>query len=105
MAIIDGLLADLAAEGDDLDRVVSGIGHDQWQLATPAPGWTIAHQIVHLASSDRLATLAATGSRSVGAGPAGLTGSAELTAWRDTDTMRAIRKLRMCLSTALVQVF
>lgn len=60
MAIIDEVLADLRAEGDDLDRVVSGIGEDQWRLATPAPGWTIAHQIGHLASSDRLATLAAT---------------------------------------------
>jgi enediyne biosynthesis protein E11 len=58
--IIDEILADLAAEGDDLDRLVSGIGPDQWRLATPAPGWTIAHQVGHLASSDRLATLAAT---------------------------------------------
>lgn len=60
MAIIDEVLADLGAEGDDLDRLVSGIGEDQWRLATPAPGWTIAHQIGHLASTDRLATLAAT---------------------------------------------
>jgi enediyne biosynthesis protein E11 len=60
VAIIDEVLADLAAEGDDLDRVVSGIGHDQWQQGTPAPGWTIAHQVGHLASSDWLATLAAT---------------------------------------------
>jgi uncharacterized protein (TIGR03084 family) len=60
VAIIDEVLADLGAEGDDLDRLVSGIGEDQWRLATPAPGWTIAHQIGHLASSDRLATLAAT---------------------------------------------
>lgn len=60
MAIIDEVLADLAAEGEDLDRVVCDIGPDLWRLATPAPGWTIAHQIGHLASSDRLATLAAT---------------------------------------------
>jgi uncharacterized protein (TIGR03084 family) len=60
VAIIDEVLADLGAEGDDLDRLVSGIGEDKWRLATPAPGWTIAHQIGHLAASDRLATLAAT---------------------------------------------
>jgi uncharacterized protein (TIGR03084 family) len=60
VAIIDEVLADLGAEGDDLDRLVSGLAEDQWRLATPAPGWTIAHQIGHLASSDRLATLAAT---------------------------------------------
>ncbi len=52
MAIMDEVLADLAAEGDDLDRLVSPIARDRWQLATPAPGWTIAHQIGHLASSD-----------------------------------------------------
>ncbi|HEX4657794.1 MAG TPA: TIGR03084 family metal-binding protein [Streptosporangiaceae bacterium] len=74
MAIIDGLLADLAAEGDDLDRVVSGIGPDQWQLATPAPGWTIAHQIGHLASSDWLATLAATDAEAFAARQAELAG-------------------------------
>ncbi len=57
---MDEVLRDLADEGDDLDRVVSGLSRDQWQRATPAPGWTIAHQVGHLASSDRLATLAAT---------------------------------------------
>jgi len=60
VAVVDETLTDLAAEGDDLDRLVSGLGRDQWQLATPAPGWTIAHQIGHLASSDQLAALAAT---------------------------------------------
>ena len=60
MAILDEVLTDLSAEGDDLDRLLSGIGRDQWELATPAPGWTIAHQIGHLTSSDGLATLAAT---------------------------------------------
>lgn len=60
MAAVDEVLADLAAEGDDLHQLVSGISPEQWGLATPAPGWTIAHQIGHLASSDRLATLAVT---------------------------------------------
>jgi enediyne biosynthesis protein E11 len=58
--IIDEILADLEAENDDLDRLVSGIGPDQWRLPTPAPRWTIAHQISHLESSAALATLAAT---------------------------------------------
>jgi uncharacterized protein (TIGR03084 family) len=58
--IIDEILADLQAEADDLDGLVSGIGPDQWRLPTPAPGWTIAHQISHLASSAALARLAAT---------------------------------------------
>ncbi len=29
-------------------------------MATPAPGWTVAHQIAHLAWTDRLALLSAT---------------------------------------------
>jgi len=58
--IVDEILADLATEGYDLDRMVSGLDGGQWRLPTPAPGWTIAHQVSHLASSDRLATLAAT---------------------------------------------
>jgi uncharacterized protein (TIGR03084 family) len=58
--VIDEILADLEAENDDLDGLVSGIGPDQWRLPTPAPGWTIAHQISHLESSAALATLAAT---------------------------------------------
>ena len=58
--IFDEILADMEAEGDDLDALVSGISADQWRLPTPSPGWTIAHQISHLTSSAALATLAAT---------------------------------------------
>ena len=37
--IIDEILADMEAEGDDLDALVSGIGAEQWRLPTPSPGW------------------------------------------------------------------
>lgn len=60
MAVLDAVLADLAAEGDDLDQLVSGIAPGRWQTSTPSPGWTIAHQIGHLASSDRFTVLAMT---------------------------------------------
>ena len=60
MAAIDAVLADLAAEGDDLDQLVSRIEPDRWQTETPSPGWTIAHQIGHLAWSDRFTVLAMT---------------------------------------------
>ncbi|HUA27711.1 MAG TPA: TIGR03084 family metal-binding protein [Streptosporangiaceae bacterium] len=66
MPVVDDVLADLAAEGDELDRMVSGLDPGQWRLATPAPGWTIANQVSHLASSDRLATLAATDAEAFG---------------------------------------
>ncbi|MFJ6787419.1 TIGR03084 family metal-binding protein [Streptomyces angustmyceticus] len=44
------VLAALVAEGNDLDGLVTAV-HD-WSIPTPAPGWTIAHQIAHLAWSD-----------------------------------------------------
>jgi uncharacterized protein (TIGR03084 family) len=60
VAATDAVLIDLAAEGDDLDHLVSVIEPNRWRTATPSPGWTIAHQIGHLAASDRFAALAVT---------------------------------------------
>ncbi|WP_067816849.1 TIGR03084 family metal-binding protein [Actinomadura kijaniata] len=54
------LLSDLAAEGDALDALVSPLPAEGWATPTPAAGWTIAHQISHLAWTDRQAILAAT---------------------------------------------
>lgn len=59
MAVLDEVLADVTAEGDDLDHLVSDLTEAQWALPTPAPGWAIAHQIAHLASTDGMVTLAA----------------------------------------------
>lgn len=53
------VLSDLAAEGDEVDGLVAGLAPSQWELPTPAPGWTIAHQIAHLAATFRMAALAA----------------------------------------------
>ncbi|GCD92797.1 TIGR03084 family metal-binding protein [Embleya hyalina] len=46
----DIALSDLVAEGDELDALVSA--HADWTEPTPAAGWTIAHQIAHLAAAD-----------------------------------------------------
>ncbi|MEV5849656.1 TIGR03084 family metal-binding protein [Streptomyces sp. NPDC051985] len=46
----DLALPDLVAEGDELDALVSAA--NDWSAPTPAVGWTIAHQIAHLASAD-----------------------------------------------------
>src|SRR5258708_20592988 len=51
--------ADLVTEGNALDQIVASLEPAQWSLQTPAPGWTIAHQVAHLASVARLAQLAA----------------------------------------------
>lgn len=55
-ADVPALLADLRAEGEQLDELVAGV--DDWRCATPAPGWTIAHQIAHLAWTDEKSLLA-----------------------------------------------
>ncbi|MEO6704148.1 MAG: TIGR03084 family metal-binding protein [Jatrophihabitantaceae bacterium] len=49
----------LNAECDDLDRMVSDLSEQQWNADTPAPGWTVAHQIAHLAATFKMAGLAA----------------------------------------------
>jgi len=51
------VLADLSAEGAQLDAVVSSSGVD-FTSATPAAGWTIGHQIGHLIWADELTVLA-----------------------------------------------
>jgi uncharacterized protein (TIGR03084 family) len=57
---LHGVFADLAAEGESLDRLVSGLSAVEWDLPTPAPGWTIRHQIGHISSTAQVAFVAAT---------------------------------------------
>ncbi|TDD80986.1 TIGR03084 family metal-binding protein [Actinomadura rubrisoli] len=54
------LLADLAAEGDSLDALVAPLPAARWADPTPAEGWTVAHQIAHLAWTDGQSIVAAT---------------------------------------------
>lgn len=54
------MVADLRAESDDLDALVAPLRADRWADPTPAPGWTIAHQIGHLLWTDRVALTAVT---------------------------------------------
>jgi uncharacterized protein (TIGR03084 family) len=53
------VLSDLRDESAALDRLVSRLSDVDWSRPTPAVGWTVAHQIAHLAWTDRAATLAA----------------------------------------------
>ncbi|KWX66443.1 TIGR03084 family metal-binding protein [Mycobacterium sp. NAZ190054] len=54
------MVGDLRAESDELDALVAPLAAGQWALATPAAGWTIAHQIAHLLWTDRVALLSVT---------------------------------------------
>jgi len=54
------VIDDLRQESEELDLLVRELADPQWSLETPAPGWTIAHQIAHLTWTDRAALLAVT---------------------------------------------
>ncbi|MFD5328031.1 TIGR03084 family metal-binding protein [Streptomyces sp. NPDC127092] len=54
------VLGDLRAESEEVDALVRELTDAQWALPTPAPRWTVAHQIAHLAWTDAAALLAAT---------------------------------------------
>ena len=60
MVDVAALLEDFAAECADLDRILGPLPAAEWSRATPAPGWTISHQIAHLTWTDGVATLSAT---------------------------------------------
>jgi len=59
MADLGVILGDLDAETRTIDDVVANLPAADWGRATPAEGWTIAHQIAHLAWTDRKALIAA----------------------------------------------
>jgi len=54
---VDALCDDLAAEHDDLARLIAGV---DLTTPTPAPGWSIADQLSHLWFFDQRAMLALT---------------------------------------------
>lgn len=58
MSALNSVLADLHDESEELDGIVSSLPTADWARPTPAPGWTIAHQIAHLAWTDRVSSLA-----------------------------------------------
>ncbi|OBA87303.1 TIGR03084 family protein [Mycobacteriaceae bacterium 1482268.1] len=57
MATAGPIVDDLRAESDSLDGLVAGLPPEGWATPTPAPGWTVAHQIAHLLWTDRVALL------------------------------------------------
>ncbi len=61
MPDLAALLADLDDEAAELDALVVAVPPgDRARIATPAVGWSIAHQVAHLAWTDAQALLAAT---------------------------------------------
>lgn len=59
MSVLDGVIADLTAEGDQLRSAVEILDAHGWATATSAEGWDIATTIAHLLWTDEVAVLAA----------------------------------------------
>jgi uncharacterized protein (TIGR03084 family) len=53
------VIDDLTAEAEEVDALVRDLGEREWDTPTPAPGWTVRHQVAHLAFIFRIAGLAA----------------------------------------------
>ncbi len=68
MSRIDDILTDLAAESDQLDGWVAPLPAQGWGVVTTAEGWTIAHQIAHLAWTDAMSVTAVTDPEAFAAG-------------------------------------
>ncbi|MGW0391561.1 TIGR03084 family metal-binding protein [Streptomyces sp. NPDC003042] len=60
------VFADLREEGRELDSIVGELPGPDWARPTPAPGWSVAHQIAHLHWTDRAALLALTDAEGFG---------------------------------------
>ncbi|MDJ0314318.1 TIGR03084 family metal-binding protein [Arthrobacter sp. H35-D1] len=59
MVDLAGVLTDLEAESMVLDEILAAMPAENWPMPTPAPGWSIARQIGHLAWTDRVTLEAA----------------------------------------------
>lgn len=64
----DGVIDDLRDESDAIDALVAALPEADWQRDTPAPGWTIAHQIGHLHWTDAKSLQAVTDPEGFAAG-------------------------------------
>lgn len=49
------ILADLQAEQEDLDRFLASLTDAQWDLPSPAEGWTLRDSVSHIAHIDEVA--------------------------------------------------
>jgi uncharacterized protein (TIGR03084 family) len=58
VADLEAILRDLDAQSREVDDLVAGLDDAGWDRPTPAEGWSIAHQIAHLAWTDRKALIA-----------------------------------------------
>jgi uncharacterized protein (TIGR03084 family) len=113
MAGAESIVAELRAESDQLDALVAALPEQGWRTATPAPGWTIAHQIAHLFWTDRVAVVAVTDEAGfaelltlAAKNPGGFVdeGAEELAVTPPTDLLAEWRRTRTRLHEELLRV-
>lgn len=114
--VLRTVLADLAAEGDRLDALVTDLDDAGWHTPTPAAGWDVAAQVAHLTWTDEVATLAARAGMPEGkvawddvvlaaiADPDGFVDASALEISRDPDLLERWRRGRKELAAALTEV-
>lgn len=71
------VIAHLDAEAAELDALVADLDPSGWTRDTPAPGWTVAHQVAHLCFVFRLAGTAASDAEAFKAMTSGASGDFE----------------------------
>jgi len=59
--VLDSVLADLIAETEQLESWVTPIDDVDWTVITTPEGWTVSHQIAHLAWTDQASLTAING--------------------------------------------
>ena len=64
--------ADFKVESEELDQLLAELTPEQWTLPTPAPGWTITHQVAHLISIFHLVRISTDDPDAFAASVAGL---------------------------------
>jgi uncharacterized protein (TIGR03084 family) len=74
MDVID----DLAAEQQQIDRLLSAIDDAAWEAPSGAAGWTIADVVLHLAQSEEAVVLSTKGSSLADALPEALVGATSM---------------------------
>ncbi|OBB87318.1 TIGR03084 family metal-binding protein [Mycobacterium sp. 852002-30065_SCH5024008] len=113
MAGPEPIVADLRAESDELDALVAPLPAERWAEPTPAPGWTIAHQIGHLLWTDRVALTSVTDEtgfaeelKAAAADPTGFVdaGAEELAALAPAELLADWRSTRSRLHEELLMV-
>ena len=53
--VVDQVLLDLAGEVAAMDSLLKALTSNDWSTQTPAPGWDVADQVIHLGLFDRRA--------------------------------------------------